>query len=114
MSSGVKGIGRASRSHRLSKKDSQRQKSEPLILSLKKLGLNWVCFHQVSNRLYFHIHLCNRCLRSFDFQEIWLCFAEKELICRGFSTIVEQVGLDRWFGRGQKTEGRTQMTVATV
>ena len=29
MSSGLKGIGRASRGHRLSKKDSQRQKSEP-------------------------------------------------------------------------------------
>ncbi len=34
MSSGVKGIGRAGRSHRLSKKGSQRQKNEPSFHSL--------------------------------------------------------------------------------
>jgi len=37
---------------------------------LKKLGLNWVCFDQVSNWIYFHNPLYYMNLQSFDFSEI--------------------------------------------
>ncbi len=44
---------------------------------LSKLALNWVCFHQLSNRIYFHNPLCKRSLRHLTFFEIgfvWVCF----------------------------------------
>ena len=40
-----------------------------------KLGLNWVCFHQVSNWIYFHKPFSNSYLRSFGFSGNWVCFA---------------------------------------
>ena len=39
------------------------------------MGLNWVCFHQVSNWIYFHNPLYYMILRSFDFFGNWVCFA---------------------------------------
>jgi len=40
-----------------------------------KLGLFWVCFHQVSNRLYFHNPLLLMSLSSFLVFGNWVCFA---------------------------------------
>ena len=40
-----------------------------------ELGLNWVCFDQVSNLIYFHNPLYYIDLRSFDFFGNWVCFA---------------------------------------
>jgi len=39
------------------------------------LGLNWVCFHQVSDRLYFHNSLYYVYLHSFEHPGNWVCFA---------------------------------------
>ena len=39
------------------------------------LGLNWVCFHQVSNWICFHNPLLNKSLSSFGFFGNWVCFA---------------------------------------
>ncbi len=43
-------------------------------LFLALLGLNWVCFHQVSNWIYFHNPLYYIDLCSFDFFGNWVCF----------------------------------------
>ena len=40
-----------------------------------ELGLNWVCFDQVSNRVYFHKPSVNRYLHSFGCLGNWVCFA---------------------------------------
>jgi len=51
-------------------------------------GLNWVCFHQVSNCEYFHKPFAKRYLHSFGHTGNWVCFAKKGLICRESSTDV--------------------------
>jgi len=40
-----------------------------------ELGLNWVCFHQVSNCIYLRNSFYCIYLRSFDFFGNWVCFA---------------------------------------
>ena len=39
------------------------------------LALHWVCFHQVSNWIYFHNPLSNKSLISFWLFGNWVCFA---------------------------------------
>jgi len=40
-----------------------------------EIGFDWVCFHQVSDYVYFHKSFVKNYLHSFGYKGNWVCFA---------------------------------------